>query len=90
MEPIGSFSSLLNPATGLFPEQDKFVLYNQTLFLASSLILSSHIRLSLPSGLYPWGFPNKTVYGLLISVIRARYPIHLILFDTVNLIIFAE
>ena len=28
----------------------------------SILMLSSHLRLGLPSGLFPWGFPTKTIY----------------------------
>ena len=37
----------------------------------SILILSSYLRLSLPSGLFPSGFTTKTLYALLLSPIRA-------------------
>ena len=47
----------------------------------SNLLLSSHLRLGLPSILFPSGFPTKTMYKLLLSPLRATCPAHLRLLD---------
>jgi hypothetical protein len=40
----------------------------------SVLILSTHLRLGLPSGLFPYGFPTNNLYPFLFSAIRATCP----------------
>jgi len=57
--------------------------------LRSILILSTHLCLYIPSGLFPSGFPTK-IYEFLISLMRATCPIHLVPLDLIILIAFCE
>ena len=56
----------------------------------SIYISSSHLRLGLPSGLFPSGFPFKTVYTPLISLIPATCRNYFILLDLITQTILGE
>ena len=56
----------------------------------SVLILSTHLRLGLLSGLLPSGFPSKTLYTPVSSPIRASCPTHLIFLDFITRTILDE
>ena len=58
--------------------------------LRSILILSSHLHLGLPSGLFPLGFYTKTLHMSLILPIRATQPVHLTLLDIITRTILGE
>ena len=50
----------------------------------SILILSSHLNLGFPSGLFPSGFPTKTLNTPLLCPTRATCPAHLIFLDFIT------
>ena len=54
----------------------------------SILILSSHLCLGLPNGLFPSGFPTKTLYAPILSPLCATCSTHLILLNLITWIIF--
>ena len=47
----------------------------------SILILSSHLRLRLPSGFFPSGFPTRTLCTPISYTISPTCPAHLVLLD---------
>jgi len=65
-------------------------IYPHPTYWRSVLILSTHLRLGLLSGLLPSGFPSKTLYTPLSSPIRATCPAHLILLDFITRTILGE
>jgi hypothetical protein len=58
--------------------------------LWSIIIISSHIRLDLPSGFFPSGFYVEILYDCLFSTIHATFPTRFILLDLTTWILFGE
>ena len=75
------FLSWASPILSIYPHPTSW---------SSIVILSTHLRLGLPSGLFPSGFPAKTPYTTLSSPIRATCPAHLILLDFITRTILGE
>ena len=82
MEPEGSLPHSQVPDTSPYHEPARSSSYpphpTSWRFI---LVLSSHLRLGLPSGLFPSNLPTKNLYIPLLSTIRATCPAHLILLD---------
>jgi hypothetical protein len=88
MEPEGSIPCSQEPSTGPHPEPYQSNPHHPILsVLRSILILFTHLRLGLRSGLFPSSFPTNILYS---SSIRAACPAHLILLDLIILIILGE
>jgi hypothetical protein len=55
------------PAACSYPKPYQYSPYHRLISWIFILILCSHLRLGLPSGLFPSGFPAKTLYAPLLS-----------------------
>ena len=67
MQPEGS----LSPSVPILSHMIQFMPLQRT-SLRSILLLSFHLRLDLSSGLFPSGFPTKTLYASLLSPVRTN------------------
>ena len=88
MEPEGSLPHSQVTATCPYPEPDLSCPYSHFLKIHFNFI--PHLHLGLPSGLFPSGFPTKTLYTPLPSPIRATCPAYLILLDFITRTISGE
>ena len=71
----GSLPHSQEPATSPYPEPAQSSPYPHIpTYWRYILILTSHLRLGLPSCLFPSGFPTKTLYTPLVYPIRASAP----------------
>ena len=89
MEPDGSLPRSQMPATCTYPKPARSSLYPHPTTWKSILTLSSYLCLG-QSGLFPSGFPTKTLYTSLLSLIRATRPAHLTILDLITRTIFGE
>jgi len=90
MEPEGSLPHSQAPATCLYPEPDWSSPCLHIPLLFRSILILSHLRLGLPSGLLPSGLPTKTLCAALLSAMRATCPAHFNILDFITRMIFGE
>ena len=93
MEPEGSLPHSQQLATCPYPGPDQCSPYPPSHFLkirCNISLIYLILSLGIPNGLFPSGFPTKTLYAPLLSPIRTTCPTHLILRDFITRIIFGE
>jgi hypothetical protein len=89
MEREVSLPCSLEPSIGPYPEPDQSM-PPHPISVRYILILSTHLRLGLPSGLFPSGFLTNILYAFLFSPVHTTCPAHLILIEFIILIILGE
>jgi hypothetical protein len=77
MQPEGSLLCLKQPATDPYPEPDESSPDPHSISQRSILILSTHVRL---------GLPTKTLYAFIISATLATWYAHLIVLELITLV----
>jgi hypothetical protein len=90
IESEGSLPCSQEPSTGPYPEPDQSNPYHSILSFRSILILSSHLHLGHPIGLFPSGSPTNILYAFILGPIRATCSVHLTLLHLIILIILGE
>jgi hypothetical protein len=84
MEPEGSLPHSQVPATCPYPEPARSSPYPHIPLPEDPSNIILHLRLGLPRGLFPSGFPTKTLLTPLLSPIRATCPVYLIIRDLIT------
>jgi len=74
-----SLSCSQQPASGPYPEPEKSSPHLSPIS-PRFILISSHLCLDLPRGLFPSSFPTKILYAILISSLHATCHTHLIHF----------
>ena len=93
MQPEDSSPHSQVPDTCPYLEPDQTSPYVHPTYRSSTLILRFHLRVGLPSCLFPSGHhppPTKILYAPLLSPTRSTCPAHLILLDFITRIIFGD